>query len=398
MSVPKQPRTLLISPSPIVDDPRVLAHLDVLSKFTEVVTCGYGRRPKLAKLHLEVPSGLSYVPVRMFSGVRYVPKNPTDLIKLSLRCGDPLKCETEFSQFVTATLGQEDFDLVCANDVYSVVPGFQVAERNSCPIWVDMHEYAPLESEDDWKWRLLFQPYVKEIVNTFLPRANAVTSVGARICERYERELGRKVELIRNTSPYRKAEVSARSASVQHSHFRLVHVGAAIASRKLENMIAAVREMSNVTLDLLIVSTDDNYYRRIEKLACSTANVRLVPPVRLDEVIQYLSTYDAGLITIPPTNYNYANGLPNKLFQYIQARIPIITGPTPEIASLVRHYRNGWVSSAFDDRALESVIAEAVENRDQISVSDLDHVASEVAREVDDDVRYRLIQHLLESN
>lgn len=395
-SVVDQRRTLLISPSPIADDPRVLAHLDVLSSCTEVVTCGHGRKPQLAKLHIEVPSELSYVPIRKFSRIRYVPKNPTDVLKLLLRCGDPLKRITEFSRFVIAELDQLKFDLVCANDVYSIVPGFQIARKSSCPIWIDMHEYAPLESEDDWKWRLILQPYVKKIISTSLPKANAVSSVGVAICERYERELGRSVELIRNTSPYRKTEVSKRRVPKKHGQFRLVHVGSALPGRKLENMIAAVKLLENITLDLLLVPTNDAYYRWLKVLSCSTANVRIVPPVRLEEVVQYLSSYDAGVIMIPPTNYNYANGLPNKLFQYIQARIPVITGPTPEIASLVRRYRNGWVSSSFDVPALTLAVLDAVKNRDHVSVDDLDRVASEVSREIDDEVRFRLIQQLLE--
>ena len=50
---------------------------------------------------------------------------------------------------------------------------------------------------------------------------------------------------------------------------------------------------------------------------------------------------------MPPINFNYANTLPNKLFDFIQARLAIAIGPTPEMAEIVNHYNIGVVSDNF---------------------------------------------------
>ena len=60
-----------------------------------------------------------------------------------------------------------------------------------------------------------------------------------------------------------------------------------------------------------------------------------------------INRYDIGVFLIPPINFNYANTLPNKLFDFIQARLGIAIGPTPEMASIVQHYSNGVVSHNF---------------------------------------------------
>jgi glycosyltransferase involved in cell wall biosynthesis len=60
------------------------------------------------------------------------------------------------------------------------------------------------------------------------------------------------------------------------------------------------------------------------------------------------------VVTIPPTSFNYENGLPNKLFQYIQARLPIIAGPLQEVAEIVTEEDIGIVTKDFK---VESIIA-----------------------------------------
>ena len=65
-----------------------------------------------------------------------------------------------------------------------------------------------------------------------------------------------------------------------------------------------------------------------------------------------INHYDIGVFLIPPINFNYANTLPNKLFDFIQARLGIAIGPTPEMASIVKSYGNGVVSDDFSPQSL----------------------------------------------
>ena len=65
-----------------------------------------------------------------------------------------------------------------------------------------------------------------------------------------------------------------------------------------------------------------------------------------------INGYDIGVFLIPPVNFNYANTLPNKLFDFIQARLGIAIGPTPEMAAIVNEHQNGVVAENFDPKAL----------------------------------------------
>jgi hypothetical protein len=50
---------------------------------------------------------------------------------------------------------------------------------------------------------------------------------------------------------------------------------------------------------------------------------------------------------VPPVNFNYENGLPNKLFDCIQARLGMAVGPLREIANVVNTHDIGVVSEDF---------------------------------------------------
>src|SRR5690606_30214495 len=70
------------------------------------------------------------------------------------------------------------------------------------------------------------------------------------------------------------------------------------------------------------------------------------------EVVSFIHRYDVGVFLLPPINFNYANTLPNKLFEYIQARLAVAVGPTPEMAAIVRKYGIGLVADDFTPASL----------------------------------------------
>src|SRR5690606_15907970 len=74
------------------------------------------------------------------------------------------------------------------------------------------------------------------------------------------------------------------------------------------------------------------------------------------ELVSTLNGYDLGVHVLPPVNFNNANALPNKVFDYVQARLGLVVGPTPEMAALAREHGVGLVAEDFTAEALAAVL------------------------------------------
>jgi hypothetical protein len=85
----------------------------------------------------------------------------------------------------------------------------------------------------------------------------------------------------------------------------------------------------------------------------------------MDKIVELSAGYDVGLYLLPPNNFNHAMALPNKLFEFIQARLAVAIGPSPEMARIVREFDCGIVADDFTPatlaRALNSLTAADVD-------------------------------------
>jgi hypothetical protein len=101
------------------------------------------------------------------------------------------------------------------------------------------------------------------------------------------------------------------------------------------------------SLDFMFVPNDRPYLSRLERLARSRPRVGFKKPVPMTQIVSVLNEYDIGLFLLSPRAFNYRMALPNKLFEFIQARLAVAVWPSPEMARLVREGDCGVVARDF---------------------------------------------------
>lgn len=380
-------KVLVLSPSEIAKDPRVRRHVEVAKEFGEVTTCGFGNEPLSGCEHLEVaPTS------------RILSKNLVSLILIQLGFYQTAARRTSFYQNVRERIAStaENFDIVVVNDVHALQIALDIFAENK--IWADMHEYAPMEGDHDWRWKVAFKRYVTSQCQRHLVKVRIVTSVGKNICKQYERDLGRDVLLVRNTSKYFERTNRISNGEKADNYKHLVHVGVAIRARELENMVLAAAEVPEVFLHLFILPTENSYYEELVTLCRSIDNVEIESIVPVDQIVPHIAQFDAGVIAIPPTSFNYENGLPNKLFQYIQARLPVITGPLVEIAEIVKSEGIGIVTADFSSDSIVDAFREFVSLDADVFDDALDAAALKYSEEHENEIRRSILSLISRKN
>lgn len=140
---------------------------------------------------------------------------------------------------------------------------------------------------------------------------------------------------------------------VSDNTIRLIHHGNASVSRRIERMIELMDYVDErFSLDLMLVPGCAHYWKRLTGMAGRRANVAIRPPVAMPEIIPSLHDYDIGLFLCPPTNFNLAFTLPNKLFEFIQARLAVAIGPSDEMKKMVEEFDCGIIAQDFQARNL----------------------------------------------
>lgn len=330
---------LLVSFSPLRRDPRVLRQLRLLRGDYRVSTCGFGSAPDGVEEHFEIPLTES----------GWWPKD--------LKFAGAYLAARSFKAFhrheprVKAALGAVPsgrFDVIIANDLNTVALALMLRPR--CGVHADLHEWEPRVPGAGLKWRMMGHPYARWQLNQ-LKRVASVTTVAPGIAEAYEREYGVRAGVVTNAADYVDLEPTDVGTPL-----RLIHSGGSNPGRRLDLLIDAMRGVKDSTLELMLMSTGEGTIEALKAHAADVPNVSFRDPVPYADLVRTLNDYDVGVFLLPPTSFNNEMALPNKIFEFVQARLGVVVGPSPEIGRLVRQHDVGVVADDFTPEALRAAI------------------------------------------
>ena len=253
------------------------------------------------------------------------------------------------NQAVLDRLRSIEADAAIANDIRAL----PLAAALRLPVVFDAHEYAPDELGDELWWRMVTQPLVRWQCREYIPGVAAMMTVSEGIADAYERSYGVRATVVPNSAPY--ADLDPTEV---HRPIRILHHGLAQHGRGLDEMLRLADLLDGrFTLDFVLVEASPGYRDGLIRRAAHNPSVRFPPPVPMPELVRMANGYDIGLFLLPPNNLNRRYALPNKFFEFIQARLAIAIGPSPEMARLVRQHGCGVVAADFTPEALAAELS-----------------------------------------
>ena len=94
-----------------------------------------------------------------------------------------------------------------------------------------------------------------------------------------------------------------------------------------------------------------------------------------------LNKYDLGFYYLEPKGFNVTYNLPNKFFEFIQARLALAIGPSPDMAKLVNKYDCGFISKDFSISSMVKTLSELDANKINLSKHNSSLAAKELCFE-----------------
>lgn len=239
------------------------------------------------------------------------------------------------------------FDAVTSNDLDTLTACFLASRIKRVPLLYDSHEFFTELPE------LVDRPMVRKIwkmlEKSMVPKIRHCYTVSKPIAEAYEQLYGVNMKVVRNLPKYRPTpEHSARNSSRK----RIIYQGSINVGRGIESVILALHHLKDVEF---IVAGDGYLREKIHQLIIKEQLAdRVILTGRLlpEELYQLTITAHLGISLEQPLGLNYIYALPNKLFDYIQARIPVLVSDFPAMKEIVNTYNIGYTTDHFDPEHL----------------------------------------------
>jgi hypothetical protein len=242
-------------------------------------------------------------------------------------------------------------DVIIANDV-ATLPLAVRLKCNKSKLVFDAHEYHPEELNEIEEWRKNEKPEVIHFLKKFLPKVNLMFTVSEPIAREYEKNYNVRPVVITNAPAFTELDPVQPGEKI-----RLIHHGGAIKERLLEETINVIKHLDeNYSLDLMLIPSDPAYLESLKAKYGNDARITFKDPVPTSSISKAINTYDIGIYILPPLNFNNINALPNKFFEFIQARLAVAIGPMPAMAEIVNAYQLGVVAEDYSSEALAKKI------------------------------------------
>ena len=253
-------------------------------------------------------------------------------------------------------------DVYHAHDLDALWPSARAAARRGARLVYDSHELFVEQSSlvrrpairGFWRW----------LERRLIRRVDRVLTVSSAIaeCLRQSYGLEQPPVLLRNLPPFREpvAGDALRQALglVGDREPLVLYQGGFLTDNGLADQITAMSRIDQGRLVLLGSGpTEESLRSQVAALGLHD-RVHFLPRLPFPQLHALTCGADLGLCVIRPTGNSFLWSMPNKLFEYMMAGLPVVAGDTPEIRRVIEETEAGVLVDPGDPDAIAGAIGD----------------------------------------
>jgi len=246
-----------------------------------------------------------------------------------------------------------------ASDLYALSACRRRADELGCALTYDAREYYPHVAGtvgrpwSRWWWRRVEQ---RDIV-----RADQVFTVSDSIADALRADYSIVRPVVVHNAPPSSAPIPENSSSSLGDRLDLtapivLHLGQMKAHRGGPNLIRAMRDVPEAHLVFLGYGSEQQQLTNLVTELNLTGRVHFLPPVSPDEIRHAIRDAHIGVTMLEGTCLNHRFALPNKLFDYVHAGIPVLGADLDEVRMVIDSHDIGMTANPSDPASIASAL------------------------------------------
>jgi glycosyltransferase involved in cell wall biosynthesis len=301
------PQIVIISRSYAINDSRLIKYVRSLSKKYSIVVLGWNRKDEISSKNKKNTDSMN---LRLLNlKAPYGKQKRTSYLRMMIYY-------SFFWTWIFVQLIIHRPRVVHAFDLDTVIPCYIYKKLFRKRLVFEIADRYAMNAIPK-KFRLIYS-FVNRLEDSFAKKADLLITVGDKFLNTIKCKPKKSVVILNCPEDYNIDE----KMKVKDTIFTVVYTDRVITRiRGVSDMVAAIRNLKNVTLVIAGNFIDQEFYAEIAE----SKNVRYVGALKPDDALELEAASDVMIALYDPENPQTEICMPTKFFESMMCRIPIIT-------------------------------------------------------------------------
>jgi glycosyltransferase involved in cell wall biosynthesis len=184
----------------------------------------------------------------------------------------------------------------------------------------------------------------------------------------------KEICLLRNIPPYKvvqKSERLRRQLGLNPDIHIALYQGNIQSDRGLDKLVRAAKFLEQNNVIVMMGKGPKEMLSELESLIVNeevTDRIKILPPVPYEELLAWTASADIGLTVLPPDySLRIQLCLPNKLFEYLMAGVPVLATQLDAVQEIIQTYDVGRIVPSAEPKDIGAAINAMLADREALA-------------------------------
>ena len=264
--------------------------------------------------------------------------------------------------------------ILLSNDLDTLLPNYLVSKKLNLPLVYDSHEiFTEMPSVNG-----RFTQNIWRSLESFIaPKLNFMMTASESYADWFHKTYGIERPVVVQNFPLKSG--NPQDYSIVNSPKVIIYQGVINPSRGLDKLIPEMHKIENAELWIAGDGPKKKEFQELTKNLGLDDKVKFIGKILPEKLREITQKADLGVSIEENNGLSYYFSMPNKISDYIQARIPVVVSDFPEMRKVADHFKAGEKIRDYNELA-EKI--QLVLNNGKHSYKDaLNHAASQLCWE-----------------